>query len=206
MKSVTKAVKYWYLPLIFGIVFILFGIYIFTTPLETYIALSILFSVSFFFSGVSDVVFAIANAKSLNGWGWYFVNGLLTTVMGIYLMAYSDLSMLTLAFVIGFTALFRSFQLLGLSLELKDIKNKDWKSLAAISVLSIIFSFLLVANPLFSGLSIVTLTAIAFLFIGVGSISLAFILKRLKDSPDKLTSDLKARIEELQKEVNKQLQ
>ncbi|MCA0396178.1 MAG: DUF308 domain-containing protein [Bacteroidetes bacterium] len=203
LHSLTNTVKHWYLPLIIGILFILLGAYIMTVPLETYVTLSIFFSVSFFVTGLLEVVFSLQNSRSLQGWGWYLVSGLLSLAIGIYLMTYPGISMTILPFVIGFTLLFRSFQLLGIAFDLKSSKVLGWGNLAIASVLGIILSFLLIANPLFTMVSVVTLTALSFMMVGIAAIVLAFNLKKMKDLPNKLSKEAKDRIQELQNEISK---
>lgn len=200
-----NTVKHWYIPLIIGIIFILCGIYVFASPLETYVGLSVIFSVSFIFSGLADLVFSIQNAKSLKGWGWYLVNGLLSLTMGIYLVTRPAVSIEILPFVVGVTVMFRSFQLLGFSLDLKEAGIIKWGNLAILSVLGILLSFLLIANPLFAGLSLITLTASVFIFSGVTSCMLAFDLKKVKAYPAKLSSELKNKINVLQSELEKEM-
>lgn len=202
LNAFTNSVKHWYVPLILGVIFILCSFYIFSAPLETYLTLSILFSLSFIVSGILDIFFSIQNAKILSGWGWYLVSGLLSLGMGIYLIAYPEISIAVLPFVVGFTMLFRSFQLLGFSLDLRDKNLINWGNLALASVLGILFSFMLLANPLFTGISLVTLTALSFLFAGVSAVILAFDLKKVKNYPAKLSKTLREKIEHLQQEIH----
>jgi len=202
LNTFTNAVKHWYIPLILGIIFILCGVYVFSVPLETYLTLTILFSLSFIISGLLDIIFSIQNSGIVKGWGWYLVNGLLTLIFGIYLVAYPAISVTILPFVVGFVLLFRSFQLFGFALELKDLKVNSWGNLAAASILGILFSFLLIANPFFTGLSIVVLTAMSFIFSGIAAIVLSFSLKRVKNFPGKISNELKTKIESLQNEIN----
>jgi len=185
ISTVSNAVKHWYLPLIAGILFIVFGVYIFTVPLDAYITLSVLFSISFLVAGIVEAYFAYANQDSLDGWGWYLVSGMLTFLLGIYLIAYPAISMATLPFVVGFTLLFRAFQGLGFALDLKKL-GLSWGTLAFLSVLGIIFSFLLLAQPIYAALSLVTVTAISIIVVGVYGIMLSTTLKKLKDLPAKL--------------------
>ena len=124
--TISNAVKHWYVPLIFGILFVIFGSYIFTVPLETYAGLSVLFSISFLVSGILEIFFSIQNNKSLQGWGWFLVDGLLSTAIGVYLIANPGVSFAVLPFVVGFTLMFRSFQLLGFSFDMKSLKMLNW--------------------------------------------------------------------------------
>jgi uncharacterized membrane protein HdeD (DUF308 family) len=180
LQNFTGAVKHWYLPLITGILFIAAGVYVFTVPAATYLTLTILFSVSFITMGVAEIVFSIQNSKALSGWGWYLVSGLLSLVIGSYLLMYPGISISILPFVVGFTLLFRSAQVLGFALDLKNFPGKSWGTIALIGVLGIIFSFLLLANPIFAGLSLVAFTALSFIAVGVAQAVLAFQLKKFK--------------------------
>jgi hypothetical protein len=75
-----------------------------------------------------------------------------------------------------------------------------WGNIAVVGVLGMIFSFILLWNPLFAGLSLVVCTAMAFIFAGVASILLAIQLKKLKEIPGKISDELKGRINSLRKE------
>lgn len=201
-QTLTKSVKHWYIPLITGIIFIALGIYIFTVPVETYVVLSLFFSLSFIISGLFDIFFSVRNSKILLGWGWYLVGGLLSLAMGVFLMIYPNLSVAILPFAVGFTLLFRSFQLLGFAVDLKNLKISSWGNIAIVSVLGIIFSFMLMAHPIFGGFALVLLTAFSFIVIGISSILLSFDLKKAKDIPGKLNSELKNKIEAIKKEID----
>lgn len=86
---------------------------------------------------------------------------------------------------------------------MKSSKVLGWGNLAIASVLGIILSFLLIANPLFTMVSVVTLTALSFMMVGIAAIVLAFNLKKMKDLPNKLSKEAKDRIQELQNEISK---
>lgn len=200
-KSFLGSIKHWYIPLIIGILFIALGVYVLTTPLETYLTLSIFFSMSFVFSGLLDVVFSIQNRDTINGWGWYLVGGLLTLAMGAYLLINPEVSMAILPFVVGFTLLFRSFQLMGYAFDLRDMKALSWGNVALLSVGGILLSLGLIASPLFTGISLVVLTSISFMVIGITSIMLSLSLKKVKDLPGKVSDELKSKIQSVQSEI-----
>ena len=201
IQTLTRPVRYWYIPLIIGILFSIFGGYIFFIPLETYATLSILFSISFVASGLFDIIFSIQNNKSLSGWGWYLTCGILTFAMGIYLLFFPGVSKTILPFVVGFALLFRSFQLLGFAFDLKELRVLKWGNVAMLSIAGIIFSFILLAHPIFTGISLIVITALSFIFIGISTIMLSLKLKKLKNLPGKLSAELRDKIDALQKEI-----
>ena len=168
---------HWYIPLIIGILLIATGVYVFTVPLETYLTLSVLFSISFIIKGLMDIFFSIRNHKILQGWGWYLVGGLLSLAGGIILFIYPVISITILPFVVGFTLLFLSFLLMGYSFEMKSLGILRWGNAAILSTFGVIFSFMLIVSPLISGISLVVITGLSFIFIGVSSIALSFDLR-----------------------------
>ncbi|GAB3424788.1 HdeD family acid-resistance protein [Niabella aquatica] len=200
LKTVRNTVKYWYLPAIIGVLFILMGAYLFSVPAATYYSLTILFSLSFLFSGALEIIFSIQNRKELEGWGWYLTSGIFSFLVGIVLVARPEIAATTLPFFVGFSLLFRSFQGLGFAFDLKNYGVMQWGNLAVLSILGVIFSFLLISNPIFTGISLVVLTAMSFIFTGVYAVVLSFQLKKLKTFPGKLKNELKDRIERLKEE------
>ena len=201
-QTITRSVKHWYIPLIIGIILVAAGIYVFTVPLETYLTLSVLFSISFIIIGLLDIFFSIRNHKILLGWGWHLVGGLLSMAGGIILSIYPAISIVILPFVVGFTLLFLSFLLLGYSFEMKSLGILNWGNAAILSVLGVIFSFMLIVRPLMSGISLVAVTGITFIITGVSSIVLSFNLRKVKKMPEKLSSELKDKIAAIKKEID----
>jgi uncharacterized membrane protein HdeD (DUF308 family) len=206
LKTIRNTVKNWYIPAIIGVLFILLGIYLFSVPVETYFALTIFFSLSFLFSGILEIVFSIQNKEELEGWGWYLSSGIFALLIGIVLIAKPEVALTTLPFFVGFSLLFRSFQGLGFAFELKNYGIIKWGNLAILSVLGIVFSFMLIANPIFTGISLVVLTALSFIIVGISAIALAFQLKKLKTFPGKLQKDLKDKIEDLKEEYYRDIE
>src|SRR5690606_13138773 len=141
---------------------------------------------SFIISGILEIIFALQNRDEVEGWGWYFTGGILYTLFGILLLVNPLLSASTLTFIIGFYALFKSFQLLSFSFDLKNYGNKSWAWVTLFAILGIVFSFILLWNPLFAGFSLVIWTGMAIITVGFAACVLAFQLKSLKDIPNKL--------------------
>lgn len=206
LKTIKKTVKHWYVPAIIGVLLIVFGIYIFTTPLETYGTLTMLFSLSFLFSGIAETFFSVQNRKIIEGWGWYLTGGIFNSIIGLMLLSRPEISAFTLPLVVGFTLMFRSIQGLGFSFELKNYGSLKWGNLAIASILGLVFSIILLFNPIFTGISLVVMTALAFIFSGITGIVLGFQLKKLKALPSKIRKELNEKIEVLKKEYYEEIE
>jgi uncharacterized membrane protein HdeD (DUF308 family) len=200
LRTAADRVKHWYIPLIVGIVLIIVGIDVLATPTTSYLALSVLFSISFLISGILQIIFSIANRQELNSWGWYLASGILYTLVGFLLVTRPGISITTLPFVVGFFVLFHSIGALGWAYDLKEMGIIRWGNVALAAVFGILFSFILLWNPGFAGLSLVIWTGIAFIAAGIAGIVLAMQLKKIKDLPGKLPNELRNRIESLKKD------
>ncbi len=197
IKNVKDSVKHWYLLLIVGIVLIGVGIWTFISPVASYLALSILFSITFLGSGSIEVVFAITNRKKLDNWGWTLAFGILNAVVGVILLTNPEISMITLPLYVGFVIMFRSLGAMGIALDLKNYGNLEWGTLMITGVLGLIFSFVLLWNPLFAGISIVVWTGLALIASGIFNVYLSIKMKGLHKNWDKVSEDVKEKYEEV---------
>ena len=177
-NAAENDIKHWYLFPILGLLFIVMSFWVIATPAESYLSLSILFSILFLASGICEIVFSIKNKKTVSGWS--LVGGILDLLMGLLLLAYPLLSALVLALFVGFGLLFRSVWGIGFAVDLKSIKSRNWGWLLVFALLGIATSFIMLWNPVIAGLTVVALTAFALAVLGVFNIVLGFDLKKLK--------------------------
>jgi uncharacterized membrane protein HdeD (DUF308 family) len=179
ITTAKSVVKHWYLLLIAGVILIVAGIWVMCTPLSAYLALSILFSASFSIVGLMEVAFAIANRKTMRGWGWTLVYGLVNLVIAFILFSNPLISMTTLPLYIGFVILFRSSLIIGAALDSENYGKSGSGSLLLFGILGAFFAFILLWNPGFAGLSLVVWTAIALITAGIYGIYFSLLLKKL---------------------------
>ncbi|MBK7981948.1 MAG: DUF308 domain-containing protein [Ignavibacteriae bacterium] len=204
-KTINNSIKHWYMPLIVGIIFILIGLYTFLSPLESYVALSILFSISFLISGFSEIIFSISNKDEIDSWGWSLTFGIITFVLGNMLILNPAISLTTLPFYVGFLVMFRSISSISFSLELKNFGIKNWKFLMLFAVLGLLFSFILIWNPLFAGITIVVWTGLAFIATGIFSVLISFRLKRLHNVANSIPEKFNQKYNSIRLEIENEL-
>ena len=179
IKTTKNAIKHWYLSLILGILYIIVGIWVFRTPIESYVALSIVFSVTCFISGIFEIIYSVSNRKELHNWGWILAGGIIDLLLGFWLMSSPLRSIALLPFFAGFMLIFFSMKAIGFAFDMKAFAVKDWGWLLVLGIFGVLFSFVLFWNPLFAGLTIVFYTGCAFITIGIFRIILSFKLKQL---------------------------
>jgi len=118
VNTIKNGIKNWWWFLIMGIMSLVAGAAIFAKPAESYITLSVLFSIIMASTGFSQIVFSISERRYLKNWGWTLVSGILDFALGTYLMIYPAITMATLPFIVGFYLLFRAIYLIGAGIEL----------------------------------------------------------------------------------------
>lgn len=200
-NSIRKAIKHWYLPLLVGLFFIVISIIVFTSPMTSFVALALLFSISFLLGGIAEIIFALTNRDQLRNWGWTLGFGILTTLVGILLILNTELSMSVLAFYIGFLVLFRSIAAISFAVDVKRYGGTQWGSLMVFGILGAIFAFILLWNPVFAGLSIVVFAGLSIFFSGLFNIYFALQLRKIHRYAKKISPKLKERLDQLQNDI-----
>ncbi len=178
--AITADVKNWWWFIIKGLLLIVAGVAIFYQPAAGYAGLSILFSLVILGSGFSQIFFSTANSNILKGWGWTLAGGIIDVVIGIYLLAYPQVTMVTLPYILGFWLMFAAFYLIGISFDLKTMGMPDWGWLLFGGILTMICAFLVLYYPAAGVISIITWSGTAFLIAGIFNLVLAFKLKSVK--------------------------
>jgi uncharacterized membrane protein HdeD (DUF308 family) len=180
IDAVSDDVKNWWWFVIKGLLFIVAGIAIFYRPAEGYLGLSVLFSLVMLGSGLAQIFFAIANSGILPGWGWTLASGILDLAIGIYLMAYPAVTMVTLPYILGFWLMFAAFYLFGAAIDLSNLGISNWGWLLFGGLATMVCAFLVLYYPAAGVASIITWSGIAFLVAGAFNLVLAFKLKSVK--------------------------
>ncbi|MFV0304034.1 MAG: HdeD family acid-resistance protein [Moheibacter sp.] len=205
IKSIQNSVKNWWIPLLIGILFIITGIYTFTSPAEAYVALAIVFAINFLLSGILEIIYALSNQKIIDNWGWSLIFGLLNTLVGVMLVSNIGLTMITLPFYIGFLIMFRSFAFIGLSMDLKNYGDTHSGLFMVMGILGVILSIIFLWKPTFGGMTIVFWTGILFFISGIFNIYFALRMRNIHKNWDKVSKDVKSRFQEIQEEIQKEL-
>ncbi len=177
-QTTFSAGKYWYLPLISGVLFILLSFWVFKTPVESYLALSVFFASLFMIGGLLEVFRALNNSGS-KGWGWSLTFGIVDVIFGVLLLSNPALSASALILYVGFILMFRSISSIGFATDLKDMGVKSWVGPLIFGILGLILAAMMIFNPAFGGFTIIFYTAMSLFFIGLFQILLAFSLKKL---------------------------
>jgi len=186
ISKIAGTVKNWWVFLLIGILLIIASIWIFRTPVESFINLAQIFSILILISGVFSIIFAFTNKEEMDNWGAYLVGGILDVIVGFILLSYPGITLVVFSLFIGFWLLFRGFNTISTSLELKKEGVKDYGWILLLGILVIIFALMSIVNPLIGASYLVFTLAFAIFLLGVANIFLSLRLRKLKTAVNKI--------------------
>lgn len=171
--------KYWWVFILLGVLSLGLGIYVLNRPIATYFALSIVFAVAFLVNGISSAAFTLSNKDKIRGWGWPLAFAVLEIILGLILVLNRQLSNEVLAFYIGFSFLFASFNTISLAFTTKGLGDKGWVATLIFGILAAILAILLLMHPLLGAVSVVIWTSIALFTLAISLIVLGYRLYKM---------------------------
>ncbi len=198
IEEVKRSVKNWWVSLILGILYVCVALFLLFYPVESYGALTIVFSICMFASGILEIFFSLSNRSALPGWGWYFACGIIDVILGLFLIYYPGVAALTIPFILSFWIMFRGFSAIGFSIDMNRFGTRGWGWYLVFGILAIICSFIILWSPGVGAFASVYMLAFAFMFIGIFRIMLSADLHHLyKDN-----QELKEKLKEWEKAVD----
>lgn len=183
VEEMRGAVRHWWTSLIIGLLAVILGVWCLFTPMATLGALTMLFIVAFFASGLFEIVFAVSNRRRLRGWGWTLTGGVIDLLLGVMLAAMpAPAATAVLIYFVGFWIMLRSLWAIGGASELGTMGVRGWGWLLALAIVSFIFSLVFIfSSPFFGGAFVVAFFSTAMIAYGIFRIWAAMKLKAIKD-------------------------
>lgn len=182
LQDLRTAYTNWWIFLVLGGVFLLFGVYLFTVPLDGFVALTMFFALGMMFDGIGDVVFSIKNRRAMNGWGWQLAIGVLSLLIGLSLILHPEISIRVLPLYVGFWMLLKGLLLAGIAFELKANGRTSWMFVIFLGGLNALFGVTMILNPLFGAKLIGTFAALGLLSVGLSLVLVGFRVKTIGES------------------------
>ena len=181
LNSVVRAsARYWWVPLVTGILSILLGVATFVWPLASIDVLAVLFAACIFVAGIMNIVYSIANYRTAN-WGWQLALGLLELFCGAWLLWLPDAVLIqAFIFTVGVMLIIFAINSICESLAFAG-KSTGWTVWnVLLLVFTIIFAFIFLFNPIAGGVAVWLWIALSFITFGIFRISMAFAVRKLK--------------------------
>lgn len=172
--------RYWWIPLLSGLIFIAFGIWTLCCPAESLVVLAYAFAICFTIAGMFYIGFACSVAGWSSDWGWGLALGILETIAGIWLLCLPA-AQLTVAFmfIAGFWLLFAAINAACESF-IASAGSVGWTIVSVLFlILTIVFTVMFLSNPIAGGVVVWLWLGLSLICYGAFRMVLAFKLKTL---------------------------
>jgi uncharacterized membrane protein HdeD (DUF308 family) len=165
--------RYWWMTLLRGVMWILFGVLVFTQPLLSVLALTLLFGWFALADGIAHVINAIGGRHDNEHWWVLLLAGLCGVGVGALTIFNPGVTALVLLFYIAIWAIATGLLEVVTAIRLRrEIEGEFWLILSGL--LSVAFGVLLVMRPGAGVLTVLWLIAAYAVAFGVILIILAF--------------------------------
>jgi len=184
-----------WLSLILGILVLACGVWmLFSPPLETYIMIVLFIPIAILFHGISCIsLYVGTNSDERTGSGWLLADGILSSIIGIWLLFRPELTGYALPYILAFWVLIAGILRIIGAFAAKG-KVYGWGWFIVWGIIGIITGIFLLNHPLFTGVIITYAVIWGFIFMGLWSISMFFISKKGGDGGEVLTDEAEGEI------------
>jgi uncharacterized membrane protein HdeD (DUF308 family) len=169
--------RYWWMTLLRGLFWILFGIVLFARPGISLLSLTLALGVILFIDGVIEVANAVSGRKDNDDWWILLLVGLAGIIIGVLTFYNPQATALAVVYYVAIWAIATGLLQIVAAIRLRrQIEGEVWLALAGIA--SVVFGGLLIARPGTGALTILWLIALYALVFGVVLVLLAFRVRR----------------------------
>jgi uncharacterized membrane protein HdeD (DUF308 family) len=167
----------WWEKVVIGVVAIIFGIVAFAYPGMTLYTITILFGAFAMVIGLTSMLSGILGKDLGKARTVFIIQGILGIIIGLVVMTWPGLSLLFVAYLIGFWAImYGVFEIVAAAAAPKDaIPSGMSKGLLAVSgIISLIFGFIIVLFPGEGVLAILWIIAAFAIILGIVNVVIGF--------------------------------
>ncbi|MFH0757040.1 MAG: DUF308 domain-containing protein [Bacteroidota bacterium] len=176
-KTEKRNLTYWWFPLVFGVIFILIGLWILKAPVESLKTLTKVIGLIIVVSGTAQVLFTATNRKGIPGWGFQLTGGIIDMVIGVVLIVNPGILLKIITLFVGVWLIFNSVTVIMKAAEARQANRSYWKWELIFGVALLLTAILFFWHPMILGTTIGLWTALAFIILGLFRIVLTFRLK-----------------------------
>jgi uncharacterized membrane protein HdeD (DUF308 family) len=171
----------WWLFLILGILWILFGMFVLSYNVGSLLALAIFAGVTFIMTGINQIL----AAGRVESWGWlYLVGGALSIIAGIIAFVWPGRTLLVISVVLAWFLVFKG--IVDIVTSLSNHGRPYWWMTLILGILELLLGMWAVGYPGRALVVFVNLVGIYAIFYGFTELFAAFDLRGLGHRLDRL--------------------
>lgn len=166
--------------LIAGILLVFAGVLAIVAPLSVLLSLTIVFGLAMLIAGLISIVIYIFCCRHLYGAGWLLAEGILTSLLGLFVLCNQVTTLNVIPYIFGLWTVFSGVIRTVDSLEIKRFGVKGWYWMTLVGVACILLGFLAFIRPVI-GVDIIGITmGVVFIAQGAAALFMWWFEKQLK--------------------------
>jgi len=180
-----RAIRHWWLMMLAGIFSIVAGICVFAFPLESYVALSVLFGVLMLVTGAVQLILASTSGNYLMMKGYMIVGGVLDVILGIFLCIYPGVTLVVLPILMGLWLMYHSFMTIAFGGDMDTFKLSGGGMVILGGILLLLLSIFVLVDPFSVGVvTVLVVAGVGLLVLGALLCYISVILKNIHNALD----------------------
>lgn len=176
----VKKSTYWWIPLLFGVVFVLIGYWILRSPEESFEKITKFIGVFILISGGIQLYFTIRNRRGIPGWGFQLAGDLFDLAVGTALVINPSLLLRLITLFVGIWLIANSISIFMKAAEARKDQHRYWAWEFALGVFLMLVAVVFLWHPMLLGITIAVWTGMAFIILGIFRIVLTLRLRKLR--------------------------
>lgn len=165
--------RYWWMPILTGIISIAIGIWCLFSPDSSLPVLAYAFAGLVIAAGIVNIAFSLANSQIMPGWGWSLALGLIEILIGIWLFTLpAEMLVITFIYTIGIYLIFVTINAICESCMLNSYSSGMTGWLLALLLVTLAFAVIFLAGPIVGGVAVWLYIGISFITFGCYRIAL----------------------------------
>ena len=177
-SSETRMHSYWWIPLVFGVIFIVTGIWILKSPAESFEQITKFIGVIILVSGTTELLLTIYNRKGIPGWGYQLTGGLIDLVLGLILILNPAILLKIVTLFVAIWLMVGGVMIIVHARESQKADGAYYQWEYIFGVFLLLLAVILLWHPMIIGFTIAIWTAMAFIILGIFRITLTIRLRR----------------------------
>lgn len=167
VRRAGRAVKHWWLLGIAGLLCIIAGVAVFVFPIQSYVALGIIFGILVLLVGAAHLLVASTSNNYIAMKGYWIVGGALDILLGIFLCVYPNVTLMLLPAMMGVWMMYHSFMILAFGGDMDNFHIRGSEGTVFGGIILLLLSIMVLINPFGTGVAtILVLTGVGLMVLG----------------------------------------
>ncbi|MCH5230617.1 MAG: DUF308 domain-containing protein [Muribaculaceae bacterium] len=166
-----RATKFWWIPMIVGLVFIGFGVWCLCNPGPSLTIMAYIFAGALGAVGIVNLIYGFANTRNNHGWGWSVACGIIEILCSVWLFFLPGSSLVTaFIFCAGLYIIFVAVNAISESFVMYNYSTFWSIWLFLLLLCSVVCSCIFLAGPIVGTLAVWLYIGISFITYGVSRV------------------------------------